>query len=299
MQITNTEIEPVKQRMASLLDKDTLEREISFAMQIINSTKRLQDCSKESLQKAVYNIALTGLSLNPVLKQAYLIPRYMNGGMVAVLDPSYQGLIKLLTDTGSIKSIYAYPVYNGDEFEVQYGTTAELIHRPKFKSKELTAVYAVATLHDGTKQFEVMTAEEVNAIRDRSESYKAFKAGKVSTCTWESDYVEMSRKTVIKRIFKYLPKTERFNKAAEAIALSDSDYMVSDAQADYLVTLVENASYDPEMKDAMILKIHSGISKSEFDQMKSEAQMNTMDPITAGRPYGQREITEHLKKLPE
>ena len=66
--ITQQEMEPVKARMSSILDPDTVQREISFAMQAINGSLALQKCSKESLQKAVFNIALTGLSLNPVTK---------------------------------------------------------------------------------------------------------------------------------------------------------------------------------------------------------------------------------------
>lgn len=292
-------MQPIKERMLSLLDKDTVQREVSFAMQIINGSAGLQKCSKESLQKAVFNIALTGLSLNPVTKLAYLIPRYVAGGMQAVLEPSYQGLVRLLTDTGSIRSIYAHPVYEGDEFEVQYGTTAELIHRPKFSSKIMTAVYAVAVLSDGSKQFEVMTAEEVNGIRERSESYKAFTQGKVKSCTWESDYGEMARKTVIKRIFKYLPKSDKFNRAAEAIALADSDYTVSEQQADYLVQLIEQSNYDPEAQRVLITRVYEGMSRAEYDRMKADAQANTMDPITAGRNYNQTDIKNHLKNLPE
>jgi len=134
-QLTNQELEPVKKRMSELIDKDVLEREISFAMQSINSSSGLQNCTKESLQKAVYNIALTGLSLNPVLKYAYIIPRWSRDGTQAVLEPSYQGLIKLLTDTGSIVAMYANIVYEGDEFDISYGTTTEIIHKPKFKVK--------------------------------------------------------------------------------------------------------------------------------------------------------------------
>lgn len=297
--ITQQEMEPIKARMSSLLDADTVQREVSFAMQAINGSAGLQKCSKESLQKAVFNIALTGLSLNPVTKLAYLIPRWSAGGMQAVLEPSYQGLIRLLTDTGSIRSIYAHPVYDGDEFEVQYGTTAELIHKPKFKSKTMTHVYAVATLSDGAKQFEVMTAEEVNEIRERSESYKAFTAGKVKSCTWESDYGEMARKTVIKRIFKYLPKSEVFNRAAEAIAIADSDYTISDRQADYLVQLIEGAGYDPESQRHMIARVYEGITKAEYERMVAEAKANTMDPILAGRNYSQTDISNHLKNMPE
>ena len=71
--ITRQEMQAVETKMLPLIDKQTLEREISFAIQQHNSNSGLQKCTQESFMKAVYNIATTGLSLNPVMKLAYLI----------------------------------------------------------------------------------------------------------------------------------------------------------------------------------------------------------------------------------
>ena len=298
IQTLKTDIQQVEAKMLKLIDKQTLEREVSFAMQAISSSSQLQKRTRESLQKAVYNIALTGLSLNPITKLAYLVPRYSNGENIAVLDPSYQGLVKLLTDTGVVAAIEARIVNDGDDFEVNYGTTAEVIHKPKFKTRNPHLVYAVATMPgSGLKQFEVMSIDEVNDIRDKSESYKAFNAGKIKSCIWVDHYNEMAKKTVIKRLYKYLPKSGQFEKVATAIDLSNSDYQITDNQADYLVTLIEKASYDDDTKQLLINRIYQGISSDEYEQMKKEAMMNKLDPITSGMPYGQKEITEHLNKL--
>jgi len=297
-QLTTQELEPVKKRMSELVDKDILEREISFAMQIINSSAGLQNCTKESLQKAVLNIALTGLSLNPVLKYAYIIPRWSPNGSVAVLEPSYQGLIKLLTDTGSIVAIYAHLVYEGDEFDVIYGTDIEINHKPKFKSKEVTHVYAVAILSGSNfKQIEVMTIDDINDIKEKSESYKAFKNNKVKSCIWVEHFGEMAKKTVIKRIFKYLPKTDKFEKCAQAISIADEDYTISDQQGDYLVTLIEQTGYDDDTKQILVNKVYSGLTKIEYDSMRMDAERNQVDRITSGMNYNQKDISEHLRKL--
>jgi recombination protein RecT len=298
--IQKVEFQQVETKMISLLDKETVQKEISFAMQAIHNNSQLQKCTKESLQKAVFNIATTGLSLNPVLKWAYIVPRYVAGEHVAVLDPSYQGLIKLLTDTGAVTSVQAHVVYENDTFEVSYGSTAEIIHKPTFKNRgEIIAAYAIAPLSvSDYRQFEVMTIDEINAIRDRSESYKAVVAGKLKSCPWTEHPTEMYRKTVIKRLFKYLPKSKAFEPVARAISLSDADYSISDGQADYLVTLIERASYDDDTKAILVNKVYQGISSEEYHQMKKEAEMNTMDPITAGRPYSQSDIQNHLNKLP-
>lgn len=299
-QIQKVEFQQVETKMISLLGKETVQKEISFAMQAIHNNSQLQKCTKESQQKAVFNIATTGLSLNPVLKWASLVPRYVAGEYVAVLDPSYQGLIKLLTDTGAVTSVQAYIVYENDTFEVRYGSTAEIIHKPTFKNRgEIIAAYAIAQLSGSDfRQFEVMNTEEMNAIRERSESYKAVVSGKLKTCPWIEHITEMYRKTVIKRLFKYLPKSKAFEPVARAISLSDSDYSITEKQADYLVTLIERATYDDDTKAILVNKIYQGISSEEFYQMKKEAEMNAIDPITAGMPYSQKDIQDHLNKLP-
>ncbi len=55
----------------------------------------------------------------------------------------------------------------------------------------------MAKLKDGGTQFEVMSRAEVDAIRARS---KAGRSG-----PWVTDYQAMAQKTVIRRLFKYLP----------------------------------------------------------------------------------------------
>ena len=295
--VKQDDFKAVEQRMIELMPKETLKREISFAMQAINNSKQLQDCSKESLQKAVYNVALTNLSLNPVLKYAYLIPRWSKNGSQAVLEPSYQGLIKLLTDTGSIVAVSANIVYEGDEFEVSYGTQAEIIHKPKFKSKDVQCVYAVAVLKgENFRQFEVMTLEEVNNIMEKSESYKAFKGGKITSCIWVDHWGEMAKKTVIKRLFKYLPKTDKFEHAAQAINALDEDYIISDNQIDYLVQLLQNAGYDDDTKAEYERQINYGLTGIEFNQLKREFEMNQVDRINAGANYNQSDITRKIAK---
>lgn len=293
---TQSDLDSVKERMIKLIDEETYIKEVSFALQAINQSEYLQKCSKESLQKAVYNISTTGLSLNPVLKFASLVPRYINGGYQCVLEPQYQGLVKLITDTGSVQNVYAHNVCDGDEFEVQYGTTAEIIHKPKFKSKSITHSYAVAILPNGSKQFEVMTKEELDYIRGMSESYKAFEAKKIKNCIWVQHEGEMCKKTVIKRLVKYLPKTDKYEKLAQAVELDNSDYTATDSQCDYLLSLLRTSVYGKDDTGEMLeQKILSGISKTEFETIKRDLENNQLDPIASGLNYNQKDIKKKLE----
>src|SRR5690606_13925450 len=87
------------------------------------------------------------------------------------------------------------------------------------------AFYAKTVFKDGTIVTEVMSIDDVNRIRDRSDAYKAFKAGKIKSTPWSTDPDEMGKKTVFRRLSKWLPAStdaeERLLQAAERI---DADY---------------------------------------------------------------------------
>tara|TARA_Y100000593_G_C4323318_1_gene345185 strand:- start:4808 stop:5680 length:873 start_codon:yes stop_codon:yes gene_type:complete len=252
MKYTPAKFNDLHNKYVQLSDEQTFNKEVSFAVQIINNNSYLQDCEDTSVMQSVYNTALIGLSLNPVSKQAYLVPRYVRGrGKIACLEPSYQGLVKLITDTGSAKQIYSHCVYEHDEFEIELGFQTNLKHLPKFKSKTITGCYAVAVLADDTKTFEYMDIDDLYAIRDRSESYKAYAAKKVSTCIWVDHEQEMCRKTVIRRLCKYLPKSDQWNKINEAINLDESDYSATFDQVVYASTLLRSSNIDHDDRDAI------------------------------------------------
>lgn len=209
----------------SQLNEAVFKKEISFAIQHISKNPYLLKCTQTSILQAVMNIAHTGLTLNPVMKYAYLIPRKINTVLECVLDPSYMGLIKLLTDSGSVKSINAQIVWQGDKIEVDLTSHKKVIsHFPYvFRGEakgEMVGVYSLATLNDGSFHCEIMSIQDVDEIRDRSEAYKAYKANKISTTPWQTDKGEMSRKTVVKRQWKYLPKSNE-DKFCKAIQLDN------------------------------------------------------------------------------
>ncbi len=221
------EIAPVRAQFESVEGtKLTFDKEIGFAVQILaknNLLAKIASEKPEQLQMAIYNVALTGLSLNPVLKYAYLLPREGN----VMLEPSYMGLIKVLTDAGTVKSVRAELVYEGDVFEVYKGTENRILHVPNYAGTQskVVAVYAIADLAGGLQQFEVMTTAEVERIRARSASY-----GSGKNSPWLSDSGEMFRKTAIRRLFKYLPKTEVAQAALEALRVFDENNAVENAE---------------------------------------------------------------------
>lgn len=294
-QLTIKTFDPIKTRFVELMDEKTFLKEASFAMQHLGKNTYLATATHKSILESVLNVAQIGLTLNPALKLAYLVPRRVGQDVVCILEPSYQGLCKLATDTGSVKNIYAEIVYQNDQFERILGTENKIIHKPKNSDRgDAIGVYAVAHLFDGRCQTEWMDNLEVYEIRDYSESYKAFKAGKVKDCIWERNEFEMWRKTVIKRLCKYLPKTENWEQLEKAIEFDNYDYKIDFWQMDKIEQLMKSSAMSEEKKE-FINRYLNTYTKDQANQLIYELENSQVNPIHAGNNYNQTDI----KKLKE
>lgn len=196
-------------------------KEIDFAAQAMMANPYLIECASQhpdDLVNALKNVALTGSTLNPVLKQGYLVPFK---GKISFM-PSYMGLVDVLNRSGLVRKIEAHPVFDGDEFAVTYGTAEQLIHKPNpwgTRDKDhLKGCYYYIELADGTTMWDTMSAAEIEDVRRRSPSVLK---GKPSP--WDTDYIEMAKKTLIRRAFKAVPKT----------GLSDDKLKTITAAVDY------------------------------------------------------------------
>ena len=196
-------------------------KEIDFAAQAMMANPYLIECAAQhpdDLVNALKNVALTGSTLNPVLKQGYLVPFK---GKISFM-PSYMGLVDVLNRSGLVRKIEAHPVFDGDEFSVTYGTAEQLIHKPNpwgTRDKDhLKGCYYYIELADGTTMWDTMSAAEIEDVRRRSPSVTKGKAS-----PWDTDYIEMAKKTLIRRAFKAVPKT----------GLSDDKLKTITAAVDY------------------------------------------------------------------
>lgn len=281
------------------LTQEKFNKEASFALQHLDKNPYLLKCTKSSILKSVMNIAHTTLTLNPVLKHAYLVPRKVHGTLECVLDPSYMGLIHLVISSGGVNSISAQIVYEGDEIEIDLSSDKKLIkHIPyMFRGKEkgnIVAVYSLATLHDGSFHYEIMSSADVLEIRERSEAYKAYKAKKVFSCPWVSDEGEMYRKTVVKRQFKYLPKSsgDSVQKAIELDNYANGyDEPIGMNLIGLIESLMQSSALTPEKLNEIDeqlptlelrsqgLKIIDYLSKNQLDPIRDMANVTSQKQI--------------------
>lgn len=192
-------------------------KEAEFAMQIMEGNSTLAGIAfsnRPSIRAAILNVAGIGLSLNPARKQAYLVPRKVNKQMAACLDISYRGLMDLATTSGSVAWAQAKLVYRNDRFMVRGYGEAPLHEFDAFGERgEWVGAYCVAKTMDGSFMVEHMSRDEIYAIRDRSDAWKAYLGKKIFSCPWSTDEGEMAKKTVIKRASKSWPNTARLDNA--------------------------------------------------------------------------------------
>lgn len=128
--------------------------------------------------------------------------------------PGYRGFLDLARRSGQIKSLVARAVYENDVFEYEYGLEERVTHKPAMDERgELKAVYAVALLKDGGHQFEVMSKREIEAVRQKSQGKNAG--------PWTEYYDEMARKTVVRKLFKWLPCSVEMQKAVSLDELQE------------------------------------------------------------------------------
>lgn len=218
------------------------QREAGFAMQMLQANSYLATMDPQSIKNCIVNVALTGLTLNPVLKLAYLVPR--KGKLV--LDPSYMGLINVLVTSGAAKKIEADVVCENDVFDYEKGTSSYIKHKPALADRgPIIAAYAIAHLANGEIQFEIMNRSELDKVRKSSESVKAGKSSPYDG--WEG---EMMRKAPIKRLFKFLPKHNIPEQLVRTLELEEENNGVDfKAQGQEAVKSKANAFFD-DVEDA-------------------------------------------------
>ncbi|OVE46716.1 recombination protein RecT [Chromobacterium violaceum] len=182
------------------------ERMLKIALGAMRTTPKLMNCTVESLFGAVVQCSQLGLEPNTPLGHAYLIPfdNRQKGVTEVQIVFGYKGLIDLSRRSGQIVSITAHEVCEKDTFDFAYGLNERLDHKPALGERgQVIAFYAVAKLVGGGYAFEVMSKAQIEEIRDASQNYK-FARDKGKT-VWGQHFVEMGRKTVLRRLFKYLP----------------------------------------------------------------------------------------------
>jgi len=199
------------------------DKALRVALAAVDRDTNLQNCTMSSILRAVMQGADLGFEAGGALGEAYLVP-FKNE---CTLMLGYQGYVQLLYQSAQIKDVYAREVYEGDIFQYEYGTAKFLRHIPcgEDEPSKITHVYAIAETVMGGVVFEVMTRRQVESARATSR----MKDG----VTWVHNYGMMCRKTALRRLQKYLPKSPQLRKAEALEIAAETGMPVADAEFEF------------------------------------------------------------------
>ena len=168
----------------------------------------------QSLMTACTKAATDGLILDG--REAALVTFK---GQVTYM-PMVAGLMKKARNSGDISTIDAILVHENDSFSYNPASDDAPDHQPDWFGDrgEVVGVYAVVKLKDGTSQVEVMSRKQVLAIAAQSRNAAQYdpKTGK--------NFGEWWRKTVIRRISKYLPSSSDKDEFMQAVSRIDDGF---------------------------------------------------------------------------
>ncbi len=229
-------LEPeIKKALPSVI---TPERFTRMALSALNTTPKLSECTQMSFLAALMNAAQLGLEPNTPLGQAYLIPYNNKGKLECQFQIGFKGMIDLVYRNEQVQSIQAQCVYANDEFDYELGLNAKLVHKPALKDRGgLILVYALFKLDNNGFAFEVMSKEDIDVHATKySKGYSS------SYSPWKTNYEEMAKKTVIKKVLKYAPLKTDFLRAVETDETIKSEISVD-------MTEVRSETIDGDYKE--------------------------------------------------
>jgi recombination protein RecT len=161
---------------------------------------KLLEATRASLFAGAMKAAQDGLLADG--KEAALVPfKNKSGDLLVQYMPMVTGILKKVRNSGELASISAQVVYTKDEFDYWLDESGEhLKHKPSFEGDRgaVRLTYALARTKDNAVYIEVMTEDQVKAVKNVS---RAKDSG-----PWAGAFAdEMRKKTAIRRLSKRLP----------------------------------------------------------------------------------------------
>lgn len=182
--------------------------------------------------REVAKAAGLGLLLDPLLGEAYIVTayNYKTKAKEPQLRVGYKGMAKLARQSGDVANLYAHEIYSLDQVEADLGHPKVLHVRPKLFGNrgDLIGYIAVIAFKDSTFDFEPMSKQECLAIRDRSDAWKAHQQGLIKSTPWQTDEIEMSKKTVLRRLLKRQNQSPEMVRAIQIEDEAEFPHLVQD-----------------------------------------------------------------------
>lgn len=184
---------------------------VRAAISEISKSEQLQNATAESVLGSIMLAAQLKLEIGSALGHFWLTPRKDHGTQVCVPIVGYQGLIELAYRSGRVGRVETFLVRSGDFFE--YGANSERGRFFDWKpadregKRDWTDVVVTAQILGGGVVWETLPREKVLARRPYG-----WEKG-----PWKTHEEEMARKTLVREVAPYLPKSTEFGLAVQVM----------------------------------------------------------------------------------
>ena len=287
-------LEQMKGEIARCLPKHlTPERMTRIAITELRKTPKLQECEPMSFIAAIMQASQLGLEPG-IMGSCYLIPFYNKntGKYECTFMPGYRGFLDLARRSGQIVSLVARAVYENDEFTYEFGLKEDIKHKPNMNNKgQLVAVYAVALLKDGGHQFDVMSRQEVEKIRNTSSKSK-------DNGPWVTDFEEMAKKTVLRRLFKWLPCSVEMQKAVsldEQLEIGTQDIKSAASEEFDIDFVIDGESYESPKEQKLMNRINQAKNDNkETGELATNEELEEIHALRAVKVFDAQRNKEAL-----
>lgn len=185
---------------AALPQQIPVDRFVRTIVTAVQMQPELLEADRRTLISSCMKAAQDGLLLDGREAGLSVYNDRKNGGKTVAYLPMVGGILKKIRQSGEISSVRSHVVHQGDEFDFELGDNERIHHKPNLTNPgNPVAVYAIAKFKDGDIQREVMSHAQVQKIRA--------KATGIGKACWDSEWGEMAKKTVIRRLSKRLPSS--------------------------------------------------------------------------------------------
>jgi len=215
-----------------LPDGVTIERVVGLVKLEVYKNPALAACEPASVFDALARICSWGAEVG---REAYLVPfkDRASGTTKCTPVPDYKWLAGLAVRAGGARAIEAHVVYDGEDFEIAYGSEKRITHRPAFSAKGrgvIMGAYAIAWVGFGQWVAEWIPVEDLEA--HRAKYSKQWSKGPMEP--W------WAKKTAVLRLIKLLPKSAKMTEVLRVVDDTDAvDTPDSDPDSDGRPAIVD------------------------------------------------------------
>jgi len=200
-----------------------VDKAINTVGRAVQKNEKLLACDPRTIQQALIDSAVLGLELAGPLHHACIVPYYNSkkGITEAQMQMEYPGFLELMSRTGKFDgSPIVQWVFEKDHFVMDVAKR-DISHRPYLDGDRgmPKLVYIISHFKTGGFHFDYMTYDQILAHRERY--IRKDRYGNWPD-TWDDvnnfpTFLEMGRKTMIRRAQKHLPKSVE-DEAMKALA---------------------------------------------------------------------------------